>query len=458
MKIRRFFAPDMRQAIRMVREGQGPDAVILSSRRVEGGIEIVSAMDYDPDLVTEMAQEPKDSAVSWNDDKDNASDRLESLLETPTPIPSYAKPESPPTVPTPVADPDDEPDHEPPLPHTYTYARPLASAPPPAAKPRNKEVVWSQDPTLVAMQREIENLRGMLQNQLASLAWNDLRLREPDRAGLIHRLEHLGLEPTLARDIANDIQHIDSPEYAWNEALQLLAQRIPVAPEAHLTGEGVIALVGPSGVGKTTSVVKLAARHMQRHGQHSLALVTTDTYRIGAYRQLQTFGQLLGVPVYLAQTGKELGDILLGLEGKSRVFVDTAGMSQRDLSLAEEMAGLAAIPSLRTLLVVAANTQQMVLQETFKAFAHLPLAGLVLTKVDEAASLGPVLSALNSSDLPMMYVSEGPRVSDDLQPARLQRLINHAVALSETTNREAEGASDSRPAHDNLSRNASVSA
>jgi flagellar biosynthesis protein FlhF len=441
MKIRRFFAPDMRQAIRMVREGQGPDAVILSSRRVEGGIEIVSAMDYDPDLVDEMAEDPKPSTSSWDDGQ---QERLEPLEDIAPRRAARERPE--PQL--------DDPFMEPESSHAPVYDRP-SSAPRSHA---HREVVWSQDPTLVAMQREIESLRGMLQDQLASLAWNDLRLREPDRARLIHQLEQLGLDSVLAREIATETRHIDNPDYAWSEALQLLARRIPVAPEAQLTGEGVVALVGPSGVGKTTSVVKLAARYMQRHGQHSLALVTTDTYRIGAYRQLQTFGQLLGVPVYLAQTGKELGDILVGLESKSRIFVDTAGMSQRDLSLAEEMASLAAIPSLRTLLVIAANTQQAVLKQTFQAFSHLPLSGLVLTKVDEAASLGPVLSALNSGGLPMMYVSEGPRVSDDLQPARLQHLIDHAVALCETHTQESATDAGSRPTHNNLSRQNRVSA
>ncbi len=438
MKIRRFFAPDMRQAIRMVREEQGPDAVILSSRRVEGGIEIVSAMDYDPDLVDEMAEESEPASSPWDDRQEKS---LESLEQTSPhqPAREWSEPQS------------DESFIEPESSHAPVYDRPN-----PAHTQRSsahREVVWSQDPVLVAMQREIESLRGMLQDQLASLAWNDLRMREPDRARLIHQLQQLDIDSVLAREIATETRHIDNPDYAWSEALQLLARRISVAPEAQLTGEGVIALVGPSGVGKTTSVVKLAARYMQRHGQHSLALVTTDTYRIGAYRQLQTFGQLLGVPVYLAQTGKELADILVGLEGKSRVFVDTAGMSQRDLSLAEEMAGLAAIPSLRTLLVVAANTQQSVLQETFRAFAHVPLAGLVLTKVDEATSLGPVLSALNHGTLPIMYVSKGPRVSDDLQPARLQHLIEYAVALCETNTPKSATDVDSQPTHNNWSRN-----
>ncbi len=390
----------MRQAIRLVREEQGPDAVILSSRRVEGGIEIVAAMDYDQAMLNEMA----------------ADDGTGRLAPAAAPIP--------------------EPAGEPleslgPLPSLQPMTAADARFPSRKASPerRDRDIVWSQDPTLVAMQREIEGLRSMLHDQLASLAWNDLRQREPARAQLVSRLERLGLDDGLAREIAGGVGAPDRGEQAWREAVDALAERIRVVPETRLDGEGIIALVGPSGVGKTTTVAKLAARYAQRHGPQSLALVTTDAVRIGAYRQLQTFGQILGVPVYLAQTGRELGNILAGLNEKQRVFVDTAGMSQRDLRLTEEMAGLAALPSLRTLLVVAANTQQLVLEETFRAFAHLPLEGAVITKLDEAASLGPVLSALCGGDLPLMYVSEGQRVPEDLQPARAQRLLSRAVSL-----------------------------
>jgi len=408
MKIRRFFASDMRQAIRMVREEQGPDAVILSSRRVEGGIEIVSAMDYDQELVTGMAGEqgaeaPREAAAA------PGADDVMALLDAPAPRSRPAR-----------------------------AAEPPDSARPPAAA-RAPGIVWSQDPALVAMQREIESLRGMLQDQLAGLAWNDLSLREPERAQLIRDLEYLGLDPALARDIAGKVRHLNSREHAWREALQHLARRIPVAPETSHDPEGIVTLVGPSGVGKTTTVAKLAARHVQAYGRHSLALVTTDAYRIGAYRQLQTFGQILGVPVHLAQTAGELHDILSGLQGKQRIFVDTAGMSQRDLSLVEEIAGLAAIPHQRPLLVVAANTQQAVMEEIFRAFGRLSLEGVVLTKVDEAVSLGPALSALSAGGLPLMYVSEGQRVPEDLSSARAERLVSRAVSLASEDREERDG-------------------
>lgn len=421
MKIRRFFAQDMRQAIRLVREEQGPDAVILSSRKVEGGIEIVAAVDYDQELVVRMASEQSGGSESTSGNGGEATLQAEAddpqLLEA-------------------VMDP---PKQE------GTSSR--HSMP---------EVIWSQDPALIAMQREIESLRGMLQDQLASFAWNDFRRRDPERVQLIRRLGRLGVDETLAREVAAGVRHVKNADQAWREALYGLAKRIPVAGEQAIEGDGVIALVGPSGVGKTTTVAKLAARHVRRHGKDSVALVTTDAYRIGAYRQLQTFGQLLGVPVHLAETGRQLGDILMGLGDRQRIFVDTAGLSQRDVHLMEELSTLAGIPRLRTLLVVAANVQQSVLEETFAAFGRLPLAGAVLTKVDEASSLGPALGAFTGASLPLVFVSEGQRVPEDLQPARIQGLIGRAVALAAQRRTGHPPEHQAAIVRDNVSRRAHV--
>lgn len=417
MKIRRFFAPDMRQAIRLVRDEQGPEAVILSSRRVESGVELVTAVDYDES--------------AFGDAEPAGSHPLDAVFEP---------------DPEPRTEPDCEPSPEDPadLPAAggLEMLEPLRvrETPPPAPRARadrsEREPPRAENPALAAMQREIEHLRAMLEGQLASLGWNDLRQREPGRARIIRRLERLGIEEGLARAVAADVCDTEAGEPAWREALDRLAGRIRVVPETSLEGEGIIALVGPNGVGKTTTVAKLAAREVRRHGSGSVALVTTDAYRIGAHRQLQTFGQILDVPVFLAQTGQELGEVLMGLGDKRRVFIDTAGMSQRDLRLAEEMAGLAALPSLSTLLVVAATTQQQVLRETFRSFDCLRPAATVVTRLDEAASLGPLLSALCAADLPLMYVSGGQRVPEDLQPARAARLVGRAVALASETPEE----------------------
>ncbi len=435
MKIKRFFAPDMRQAIRLVRDAQGPEAVILSSRKVDGGVELVTAMDYDESAFSEAApagRHPLDAVFEPEPERRGQAD-FEALPDSPAEDLAESWPET-----GSEPGPEHEPEHG--AVEGVEMLQPLrvrrAPAPGARADRAAREPARTENPALAAMQREIEHLRAMLEGQLASLGWNDLRQRQPGRARIIRRLERMGIEEGLAGAVAAAVSDTEAGEPAWREALERLAARIRVAPETSLEGEGIIALVGPNGVGKTTTVAKLAAREVRRYGSGSVALVTTDACRIGAHRQLQTFGQILDVPVFLAQTGQELGEVLMGLGDKRRVFIDTAGMSQRDLRLAEEMAGLTAQPGLRTLLVVAATTQQGVLQETFRSFDCLGLAGAVVTRLDEAASLGPLLSAVCAADLPLIYLSDGQRVPEDLRPASAARLVDRAVALASETSEE----------------------
>jgi flagellar biosynthesis protein FlhF len=200
----------------------------------------------------------------------------------------------------------------------------------------------------------------------------------------------------------------------------------------------MIALVGSTGVGKTTSVAKLAARYALRHGQRSVALVTTDCYRIGAHEQLFTYGRILGVPVQVASSHEELQSTLASLADRRLVLIDTAGMSQRDLRLAEQLATLrdSGFP-LRTYLVLNVTTQLNVLDEAVRAFGKAALEGCILTKVDEAASLGGVLSVVAKHRLPLAYVGDGQRVPEDLHPARAHNLVNRAVSLMQQAGQDS---------------------
>jgi len=192
-------------------------------------------------------------------------------------------------------------------------------------------------------------------------------------------------------------------------------------------------------VGKTTTIAKLAARFALRHGARSLALVSTDSYRIGAQEQLVTYGRLLGVHVQIADDRQALEHALRSLSDRRLVLIDTAGMSQRDMRLAEqfEMLEGAGVP-VATYLALSATHQQAVLEETLSAFGRVRLRGAVVTKVDEAASLGGVLGALVEHRLPIAWVCDGQRVPEDLQPARAQNLVNRAVALMQQHGQETD--------------------
>ena len=376
MKVKRFFAPDMRQAIQKVREDQGPDAVILSNRQVDGGIEIIAALDYNENLAPTAAESRSQPEV--------AADEM-------------------------VAE-------------STTARRSIAGA---------TQVSWSQDPALVSMREEIKQLRGLLENQLAHLAWSDRERREPLHTGVMRRLSNMELSSELVERVSAPTVHARDDAHAMQLALTELAATVPVAENDIFDQGGIVALVGSTGVGKTTSVAKLAARYVLRHGQRHVALVTTDSYRIGAHEQLMTYGRLLGIPVQVASDHKELRSTLNSLADKRLVLIDTAGMSQRDVRLTEQFATLAdsGIP-IRTLLVLSATLHPSVLDETIRAFSSVALDGAILTKLDEAASLGGVLSTVINQHLPLMFTANGQRVPEDFHPARADKLVQMAAELS----------------------------
>ena len=411
MKVKRFFAPDMRQAIRLVREAQGPDAVILSNRKVDGGIEIIAAVDYDATLLdanATAAPAPAEAAAA----AEAASETPETAEPAPRGAASYAANAG------------------------VTEQKQDEPAPRKSATP---SVDWSQDPSIVAMRDEIRQLRGLLENQLAHLAWGDMKRREPLHAEVMRRLGAMELSNGLVERVSAPTVHARDEDHAWQLAMAELAASLPVADHDFLDEGGIVALVGSTGVGKTTSVAKLAARYVLRHGQRHVALVTTDSYRIGAHEQLMTYGRLLGIPVQVASDHNELRSTLNSLADKRLVLIDTAGMSQRDVRLTEQFETLAdtGIP-IRTLLVLSATVHPSVLAETVRAFSGVPLEGAILTKLDEAASLGGVLSAVIEQRLPLRFVTNGQRVPEDLQVARADELVQQAARLAQDHELPAE--------------------
>lgn len=412
MKIKRFTAPDMRTAIRLVREEQGPDAVILSTQRVNGGVEIISAVDYDEALIHQAVGQPS------------------------APEPGPAQPRQVQRVPAVAAD--------------VPAARQSAAQYTPRPEPRRAEaprpaqaekpkVVWSQEPTLVSMRREMKGMRRMLESQLASLAWNDVTRREPMRANILRELTQLGLAPDLAREIVTDLPPLTDQRQAWRLPLGHLARRIPEGSEEIMQHGGVVALLGPTGVGKTTTVAKLAARFALQHGNQHVALVSTDTYRIGAHEQLMTYGRLLDVPVFQAGDANELQQVLGRLVDYRLVLIDTAGASQHDARLSQRLSVLNPRGyRLRNYLVLAANAQASALDDVVNVFKRVPLAGCILSKLDEAVTLGGAISTVVRHRLPVTWLTDGQQVPEDIHAARAHQLVTRAVKLARQAGHQAD--------------------
>jgi len=258
--------------------------------------------------------------------------------------------------------------------------------------------------------------------------------KAPQRTEVMRRLSGMDLDSGLVEQIAAPCARANDDEQAWQLAMNELTARLPIADDDFIDQGGIVALVGSTGVGKTTSVAKLAARYALRHGRRSVALVTTDSYRIGAHEQLRTYGRILGVPVQVASDCDELANVLHHNKEHKLTLIDTAGVSHRDLRLTEQLTTLKVddVP-IKNYLVLSATGQRNLQDEVIRSFSRAGLHGCILTKIDEAASLGEVLSVLIQHRLPVAYISDGQKVPDNLHTARGKLLVREAVKLMEAT-------------------------
>ena len=285
---------------------------------------------------------------------------------------------------------------------------------------------------------ELKNLRRMLETQLAQLAWNDMTRRAPIHTEMLRELSEIGIAQDLATQITQQLPQDVDLTYARRFSIAALSQYLLVTGDRWLDNGARIAFIGSTGVGKTMTLSKLAVRWVLRHGPRDLALVGADNVRLGAQEQMRTLGQLLGVPVYTPDNFETLPTLLSRLQQRF-ILIDTPGSSLRDTQLSGRLAVLASSASqLQTALVLAASTQAGALEEVVKRFAPANPCCCVLTKVDEAASLGGALSVLIRARVPVSYVSEGQRVPEDLRPARALELVSQAVRLAKATGAAAD--------------------
>ncbi|HEY0749226.1 MAG TPA: flagellar biosynthesis protein FlhF [Steroidobacteraceae bacterium] len=395
MKIKRYTAASMRAALALVRAEQGPDAVILSSRRSDEGIEVIAAVDYDEALFADANRQRPAPIV----------------VEPPV---KMAAPVLPVAPMAPVA------------PMVVTAAKTASRVAPRSAV---------ADPGYGAMQRELQDLRRLLESGLAGMTWSDKRLREPLKARVLEELSAMDIAPDVAMTLAALTPRRTSLENPSHIPLALLVKHLPVVQDMTCITGGITAVVGPTGAGKTTTIAKLAARWCMLHGSQDLALVSTDCYRIGAREQLSSYARILGAPMHTANNGKELARVLERLKSKKLILIDTAGMGPRDVRLTEQLAALKLGASrARVLLALPAQSEGHALEEIVRSFAQAAPAACLLTKVDEAASLGAVISVTLRHKLQIAYVCDGQRVPDDLHAAHQKRvwLIRAALKLKES--------------------------
>jgi len=383
MNVKRIVAKTSRDAMRQLREVLGPDAVILSNRAVEGGVEVLALPAEDIAAMAPPVMEAPAAAATARAAEAKAQYR----------------PEPEPAV---------------------TFKRRLIE----------RIAVPSQDGSQLAQSviSEIKTLHMRLESQLADLTWRDLPGRDPAGATVMRDMLAAGFSATLARELLeNQPKGEEEQVRAWMRNTLMKRLQVIQSENELLESGGVFALMGPTGAGKTTTTAKLAARFVVRHGADKLALLTTDSYRIGGHEQLRIYGKILGVTVHAVRDAADLRLALSELRNKHTVLIDTVGMSQRDRAVAEQVEMLCqAGKPIKRLLMLNATSHGDTLDEVVQAYRTRGLDGCILTKIDEAASLGPALDCAIRHQLNVHYLATGQRVPEDLHLANRQYLIHRA--------------------------------
>ena len=406
MNVLKFYAPTPREALRAAREALGDNAVVLSSRSAHGGAELVVMAGDDVDALA-TGTPPRAAAPQRQGQANSRPDIQSNSLSNSQPRQAAIAP------------------------HDAAPLGAFGGAPLPPPRSAAAPAVPALEGFTSELKDELRSMRGMLETQLATLAWSG---RQPEaRARVLRAMLAGGFSAGLSRYLAERMPEAAMADEANGDAWlrDILRRNLSVfdSDERLLEQGGVFALVGPTGVGKTTTTAKLAARCVARHGASRVALVTTDGYRIGAFEQLRIYGKLLGVMVHSVRDAADLEIALEELRHKHIVLIDTAGASQRDKMVAEQIAMLAAGGS-RVQRLLCLNTTSTVetLDEVVQAFRGDGLAGCVFTKLDEANGIGGALDVAIRHKLPVSFVADGQRVPEDLHLAEIGPLVERAFA------------------------------
>ena len=403
MNVKKFTAATSREALRKVRDALGPDAVILSNRPVDGVVEILALANDDvasiaaPAAGTEMAQ-PAPMLQHLNAPESYANRRAPALQVQGDgfDMPNMAQMSSMMSA-------------------AIAHAKDSASA------------------EMSGMMSEIRAMRGLMETQLAAISWSATQQREPEKAGVLRQMLAAGFSASLARYLIEKMPAGKDAAESMRWIKTVLGRNLTsMSNEDEILDKGgVFALVGPTGVGKTTSTAKLAARCVMRHGPEKLALITTDAYRIGGHEQLRIYGKILGVMVHSVKDESDLRIALKELRNKHTVLIDTVGVSQRDQMVTAQVAMLSESGAdVKRLLCLNATSTNETLNEVVRAYQGSGLAGCIMTKLDEAASIGNVLDVVIRHKLRLFYISNGQRVPEDLHLADRGMLIDRAFRLT----------------------------
>lgn len=499
MKIKRYFAKDMRAALTQVKEELGSDAVIMSNKKTPNGVEIVAAIDTDA-VTPETSNHTEAPAANLNRataayasqqnsltnkqptsnafDGPNAegAEKIASSLEeilrrqrgeqtsatnsdfanshamqaqqnsASQPLTNKQKSERATQALSQHAESEFE--------QWLNKARSTVEAPTQDLQSSTSFVQSANDQEagvenpittetntssaeyrneIHQLKAEMTSIKELLEHQVSSLMWQNVKRETPTKAMLIDKLRGMGLSGSVSEQLAYLVDHKVPANEAWPTMLSTLTDQLSTTDNEIIKRGGIYSLVGPTGVGKTTTIAKLAARFAQIHGADKVGLITTDSFRIGALEQLGTYAKILGCPLKQAKDADSLSEAIYQMRDKKLVLIDTAGMSQRDLKLTEKLNHLLTNSrvNIKNYLVLSATAQMSVLQESVQHFKTIPLSGCIFTKIDESLSLGELISVAIHNRIPIGYLTNGQRVPEDIRVANAGKIVQKASHLFE---------------------------
>lgn len=494
MKIRRFFGKDMREALKQVKDELGGDAVIMSNKKVADGVELVAAVDKETEMTKpaptiSLGRRSKNTPTLSEIIGDDGPDSLKALLEKQhagqlvdessdgfesvahanathgrkngqysdkdinkqytqqrTAQSAQLSPvtnQNQPRVSQAYADSQQAEKRRREAESNQEYARNPVSKPiddfPMEQDFSDNQAsdLFSQDNSFASndgldfIKSELASIRNVLQYQVNGLSDEKNKRKNPTHYFLGNKLLGMGISEKLVQQLVSFLPPQATETEGWDYLLNLISNRLHIGGNDILQQSGIVALVGPTGTGKTTTVAKLAAKFAQKYGANEVAMITVDTYRIAAFEQLATYGKIIGCTVKKAQTSEELAHILYQLRHKKLVLIDTAGFSQRDARLVTQLNDYEkeTTANIKKYLLLPAGAQYQVLHQTIQAYKNINLTGCIFSKLDECYSLGEALSVVIENDLRLSYVTDGQRVPEDIKLADAKNLIMVASKL-----------------------------
>lgn len=380
MAVKKFYASDMRTAMKSIRAQLGEEAVILSTRKLADGVEVSASAD----AAGMGAAFTKDYDIG----KEGSSIKRENN-------------------------------------------RQITSAPEVAGAPWYLNSINGFEEEHSALHKELGGITCLLQNWMDQQGWENYSTKSPINAKLWERLRIMGLESEHISSLLAPLTPSQDIKTAWQETLNSLSDALPVVGKDLIEDGGVYAFIGSAGVGKTTTIGKLATRYVLEHGAESIALITTDRFRIAAHEQLKTYGKILGVSVQAVDESNTLESLLDALRHKKLVLVDTAGISSSHKNFDIQLGQIADLRDrLKPVLLLSTTSQVQVQAGELTAYAPLQPVASILTKTDEAGRLGESFGLLMTHKCPVAYTTYGQSIPDDIAMAESNQLINRAVAVS----------------------------